>query len=62
MRGEGATTKVRLTMSSTPDWMRGGETYERPVRAGLPLGAVLVWTLALAIVADGAMALLHYFS
>ena len=48
-------------MSSTPDWMRGGESYERPVRAGVSLGAILVWTLALAIIADGAMALLHYF-
>ena len=48
-------------MSSTPDGMRGGESYERPVRAGVPLGAILVWTLALAIVADGAMALLHLF-
>jgi hypothetical protein len=49
-------------MSSTPDWMRGGESYERPVRSGLPLGGILLWTLALAVIADGAMLFLRPFN
>jgi hypothetical protein len=48
-------------MSSTRDWMRGGEDLERPVRSGLPLGGVILWTLGLVIVANGALALQHLF-
>jgi hypothetical protein len=46
-------------MSSTRDWMRGGEEQERPVRQGLPLGLVALWALGLVIVANAAVALQH---
>jgi hypothetical protein len=49
------------TMSSTPDWMRGGEDTSRPVRAGPPLGGVIIWTLALVVTANIAIVLLHLF-
>jgi hypothetical protein len=47
-------------MSSTPDWMRGErQDDDRPLRAGVPLAGVVVWTLGLVVVADVAMTVLH---
>jgi hypothetical protein len=48
-------------MSSTPDWMRRGEDASRPVRANPPLIGVIIWTIALVVVADLAIMLLHPF-
>ena len=39
-------------MSSTRDWMRGGQDYERPAPTGLTLAGIVAWTLALIVVAD----------
>jgi hypothetical protein len=48
-------------MSTTPDWMRGGDDQNRPVRAGPPLIGVVIWVVALVVVADLAIALLRPF-
>jgi hypothetical protein len=39
-------------MSSTRDWMRGGQDFERPAPAGLTLAGIVAWTLGLIVVAD----------
>jgi hypothetical protein len=39
--------------------MRGGDNPEQPVRAGLPLGGIVIWTLSLVIIANVAMAILQ---
>ena len=46
-------------MTSTPDWMRGGQDLKRPSRAGLPLGGIVAWTLVLVIVANLTLVLAH---
>jgi hypothetical protein len=48
-------------MSSTRDWMRGGEDQEREVRSGPPLIGIVIWTLGLVVLANGALALQHLF-
>lgn len=53
-------TKVRRLMSSTRDWMRGGE-LERPARTGLPLVAIVAWTLGLVVMVDFAFVLARLF-
>ena len=44
-------------MSSTRDWMRGGEEREKPVRQGISLAMVAVLVLGLVIVANAAVVL-----
>ncbi|HEX4199184.1 MAG TPA: hypothetical protein VHZ26_17240 [Caulobacteraceae bacterium] len=39
-------------MTSTPDWMRGGQDLKQPSRPGLPLGGVVAWALVLVIVVN----------
>jgi hypothetical protein len=46
---------------STPDWMRGAQDDDRPLRSGVPLIGVIVWALGLVVVADAAMAFMHLF-
>ena len=46
-------------MSSTRDWMRGGGQIERPAAGGLPLAAMVAWTLGLVIVAAMAVVLVR---
>ncbi len=48
-------------MSTTPDWMHGGEDWNRPLeRRGLPLVGIVFWVLGLVITAFTAVAVLHF--
>ena len=49
-------------MSTTRDWMHGGEDWNRqPERSGPPLVGVLLWALGLVITALGMITLERLF-
>lgn len=48
-------------MTSTRDWMRGGEDQEQTTRSGPTLGGIILWTLGLIVVANCALAAQHLF-
>jgi hypothetical protein len=39
-------------MSTTRDWMHGGEDPPEPVRQRLPIGMITLWALGLVFVAN----------
>jgi hypothetical protein len=47
-------------MSTTRDWMHGGEDWNRPRdRAGLRLGGVISWVSAIVVSTIGVLAFTH---
>jgi hypothetical protein len=46
-------------MSTTRDWMRGGEGPERPEPKARPLKGVLIWVAGIALATYVALAILH---
>ncbi len=47
-------------MSTTRDWLRGGQDLEKPERRSGPLAGVLIWGAVIALVTFAALAIQQF--